>query len=580
MSQPPHRRTRRRSLAAVALALAASAVMTTAASAAPAPTSGSATIDGNPAEWDTTAPSSDFFSDMFRAAKVDKVVESKLYLRYTCTTPTSTSGTLYALVLAEQNVTIAANLPDDSYIKIGGTKYVDGQSGDDGTPPDFAWVGLSGATATGWEASANVAPGSYTINVHAQVNDGGLQTSAVPERSIPLVLGCGENPQPQPLQVTKTVVTSYERTFPWLITKSAAPASPVTTSADTQTFTYTVTATKGAPNDANHTVTGTIQVANPNATAIQGVDITDAIDAGPACTVTNGANRTIDANNLVTATYTCVVGSNAPGVNVATATWAGGASAGTAAFTFGAPSTVVNGTVDVTDAFDGGVPALLAGGENLDMPKTFTYTKSVPVPQTACGPMVPNTARIMSGVTVLAQATAMVQTCRTPPVILTPPATPTPQVTPTPTSTPIVTPPGVIGTGTPAPAASLKVTKRGPARASAGQVVTFTITVRNTNATTAATAVTLTDVLPAGYAIAKRPSGAVLQKGRLVWTIGDLAPGASKTVRVQVRIDRNAGGTRCNNAVASAGNATTVRTRACTKVVRIAGVTRIPIVTG
>ena len=71
MSRPSHRRTRRRSLATAALALAASAVMTTAAFAAPAPASGSATIDGNTAvaEWDTTAPSPDFFSDMFRAAK-------------------------------------------------------------------------------------------------------------------------------------------------------------------------------------------------------------------------------------------------------------------------------------------------------------------------------------------------------------------------------------------------------------------------------------------------------------------------------------------------------------------------------
>jgi hypothetical protein len=53
-----------------------------------------------------------------------------------------------------------------------------------------------------------------------------------------------------------------------------------------------------------------------------------------------------------------------------------------------------------------------------------------------------------------------------------------------------------------------------------------------------------------------------------------------KTVRVQIRLDRSTAGTRCNTAVASAGNAPTVRARVCTKVLRVLGAARLPIVTG
>jgi hypothetical protein len=77
----------------------------------------------------------------------------------------------------------------EHYIKVGNTTLVTESSGDNGTPPDFAWIGLSGNTAQGWEASATLAPGSYNdLNVHSQVDDN--QTSAVADRSIDLLLLC------------------------------------------------------------------------------------------------------------------------------------------------------------------------------------------------------------------------------------------------------------------------------------------------------------------------------------------------------------------------------------------------------
>ena len=65
----------------------------------------------------------------------------------------------------------------------------------------------------------------------------------------------------------------------------------------------------------------------------------------------------------------------------------------------------------------------------------------------------------------------------------------------------------------------------------------FTITVKNTSAVVAS-AVTLRDLLPAGYSVAKPPKGARFVKGKLVINLGDLAAGASVTIRIRVRLDR------------------------------------------
>ena len=148
----------------------------------PEPTYASANVDGNEAEWDQR---NDFFADMYRAGDPNKQVESKLYLRYDCQTQT-----LYALVLVEQGVTVLPQ-PDDAFIKLGNaTKLVDGNYGDDGTPPDFAWI-TQNSTYFGFEASTPLAPGNYTnLNVHVQVSDEGSQTSAVADRAILLDILC------------------------------------------------------------------------------------------------------------------------------------------------------------------------------------------------------------------------------------------------------------------------------------------------------------------------------------------------------------------------------------------------------
>lgn len=145
----------------------------------PTVSQGGGLVDGDYTDWDLDT---DFFANMYRAGNPDKAVESKLYLKYD-----ETTETLYSLVLSEPGVPVL-ELPDDAFMKIDGIKQSDGTFGNDGVPPDFAWI-YDGETLIGWESSTPLQDGNYALNVHTQVyDDGEAQTSAVADRAIPLLI--------------------------------------------------------------------------------------------------------------------------------------------------------------------------------------------------------------------------------------------------------------------------------------------------------------------------------------------------------------------------------------------------------
>ncbi len=144
---------------------------------------GPAVVDGDISEWDLD---NEFFANMYRAGNASKPVESRIYVRFDPAT-----DTLYLLIMAVPGVEVLA-MPDDAFVKLGGVKLVDGNSGNNGVPADFAWVGLNGDRAQGWEASMPFVQGTYSnFNVHTQVwDDGEAQTSAVKNRAIGMTIEC------------------------------------------------------------------------------------------------------------------------------------------------------------------------------------------------------------------------------------------------------------------------------------------------------------------------------------------------------------------------------------------------------
>jgi hypothetical protein len=168
-------------------------IASTAPAAPPNPTYGTANVDGNSGEWNLPQ---DFYTLMYRAGDPTKPVESKAYLRYDCAT-----HTMYVLVLIEPNsVGYIDPNAQTAWVAINAqnNKVVTENSGDDGIPPDFQWIGQAydgdPQHVRGYEASFPIAPGSYNIIFHVDVIDSsGGQTSAspgFPGTGPPVVIDC------------------------------------------------------------------------------------------------------------------------------------------------------------------------------------------------------------------------------------------------------------------------------------------------------------------------------------------------------------------------------------------------------
>jgi uncharacterized repeat protein (TIGR01451 family) len=81
----------------------------------------------------------------------------------------------------------------------------------------------------------------------------------------------------------------------------------------------------------------------------------------------------------------------------------------------------------------------------------------------------------------------------------------------------------------PRPGADVQVAKTGPATVVPDGAITYTITVSNAGLS-AAEGVVVTDALPAGLAGATASDGGVVGAGTVTWSLGTLAPGATRTL--------------------------------------------------
>jgi len=65
------------------------------------------------------------------------------------------------------------------------------------------------------------------------------------------------------------------------------------------------------------------------------------------------------------------------------------------------------------------------------------------------------------------------------------------------------------------------------------------------------------------------PAGATLKAGRVIWSIAALRAGATRVLKVPVRLDADIAGRRCNRATASTPGGPAVSASSCTKVIAL-----------
>ena len=194
-----------------------------ASAAPPTPSAGTAVVDGDPSEWSLTA---DRYADLTRGGIADREVVGGLFLRYDCE-----SETLFGLVLLADGYGALVSRPENAYLRIGTTgKLVSGESGNDGTPPDFSWVDSDGELARGYEVSAPLAPGSYTLRSHILIPDDsedGYATVDNVSRATPLEPVC-EKPTPTPTP-TPTATPTPTPTPDGSVAPTEGPGDPTAT---------------------------------------------------------------------------------------------------------------------------------------------------------------------------------------------------------------------------------------------------------------------------------------------------------------------------------------------------------------
>jgi hypothetical protein len=208
------------------------------------------------------------------------------------------------------------------------------------------------------------------------------------------------------LQVSKDATPSFLRTYSWSISKTV-DKTLVKQVGGSATFNYTVTVNQTGFTDSGWKVDGTITVTNPNDWEPITTNVSDAVDNGGSCTVTGGTNVSVPASSSVYPTYECTYSSaptSSSGTNTATATWDAGAAytpdasaTGTATFAFSTPTSTKYKTATITDTFNGKTTTLGTVTATDSMPfasKTFTYSRTVSVPQYGCVTY-PNTAKIV-----------------------------------------------------------------------------------------------------------------------------------------------------------------------------------------
>jgi len=168
------------------------------------------------------------------------------------------------------------------------------------------------------------------------------------------------------LSVTKTAVTSFTRTFPWTIQKSASPATWDLFRGDSGTSNYNVAVTKGAGTDSDWAVNGQINIKNQTPFSVLLTTVTDTVSdplAPISGTVTcpGGLPQTLPPNSTLNCTYTADLPNGSTRLNTARAVSGRGAATppvgdgvGTATVDFaGANINKVNDSVTVNDSVQG-----------------------------------------------------------------------------------------------------------------------------------------------------------------------------------------------------------------------------------
>ena len=210
------------------------------------------------------------------------------------------------------------------------------------------WSKQGASETRSYTGTVSTKPGTCTSVQNTATVASGQQTLASDDATAKLCVGAD-------LAVTKNVVGSFTRTYPWSIEKTATSDKVTVDGQGKATGSYTVTVTAGDGQDSAWAMSGTVTVTNPNDWQdVSLTGITDTYDGGGTCTVdqvkTGGSFGAVSFPYSLAKGATAVFGYSCTfatkpaydGTNTATASWDGRVAA--------TPSSSASGTAAVTES--------------------------------------------------------------------------------------------------------------------------------------------------------------------------------------------------------------------------------------
>jgi hypothetical protein len=273
--------------------------------------------------------------------------------------------------------------------------------------PQGEQVCVGDANPTEFKYSGTVSGAAGTCTPNDNTADFTTSDTSATDSSKATVNDC----QGADLTVTKTASASYTRTYNWSIRKTVDEATHIDQIGGSVTLHYHVTATETGFTDSAWVVSGTITVTNPNDWEdVTLSDVTDAVDNGGSCTVDKTGGMTVAKSGTKDFPYSCTYASkptyNVTAHNKATITWSasaastptGTADTGNVDFSFTTPTSTINKTITVQDAYNGGsatdLGQLTATDSTPYTTHTYDVTKTVTVPTNGSCVTMPNSGII------------------------------------------------------------------------------------------------------------------------------------------------------------------------------------------
>jgi hypothetical protein len=315
------------------------------------------------------------------------------------TNPSPTDVTLTGVVDDVEGVPAAVNCPSLT-VPAGGTLICTYYAAlPDGTNRTNTVTVTTDGSVTGGSATASVIFGDPTSVINGSIDvqdsnggawsfddsgsvsydrtftcpaDQGTQENVATIVQTGQVAEAGVNVQCTAPVIRKDAVTAFTRAYQWDILKTVAPGTLNLFRGDSGTATYTVSLTRSAAFDSDWAVSGNIWVTNPGSGTAELSSVIDVISPDIAAEVNCGVSfpYLMAPGEMLTCTYTALLPDGANRTNTATATLDGSEYSVTVDVLFGAPTTEMNGMVDVTDS--NGMAWTFGDSGSVSYDRTFT----------------------------------------------------------------------------------------------------------------------------------------------------------------------------------------------------------------